>query len=469
MAVAAPTGFGYNPILTSHSLRIQWFQHMNKNQNFYHTLPDGTLKHIHPLGGTEVWTVPSRAHRPIRRPSAPVQLLKPVKKENYCDFCPSAYLKTPPEKSRLVQTKNRAYKKIDRLKPDLYETSRAVFRRVANLFEIVTLDYWVKNHALKPSLAQLRLKKGYLESPTGRAHALKIVDVKLALSGYSPDDLSRLGEKQRLAVADAFFFGSHDLIIAGRHYIPNARTDNQYYSSGEMSPEEHVQFFRFTLEALADLYAQNPKIQYISVFQNWLQPAGASLNHLHKQLVGMDEWGPSIQNELQIVEKNPNIYNDLILNFSRDHHLILAENEHAVAICELGHRYPTLAVYSKSAQSKPEKHSAEELKDFSDLVHACHAATGSQIPCNEEWYYSPPNSKRAIPWHVLIKWRTINQAGFEGATKIYINPLSPRALLSQMAPKLFELRKKGKIGKIRIADECQTKTSPLRYYRAKSK
>ena len=27
---------------------------------------------------------------------------------------------------------------------------------------------------------------------------------------------------------------------------------------------------------------------------------------------------------------------------------------------------------------------------MSDLVHACHAAAGSDIPCNEEWYYKPP-------------------------------------------------------------------------------
>ena len=440
---------------------------MNKNQNFYHTLPDGTLKHRNPLSGTEVWTVPSRAHRPIRRAAAPIQPLLPVKKENYCDFCSSSYLKTPPEKSRLIQNKNRSYKKIDYLDPSLYETSQAVFRRVANLFEIVTYDYWLKNHGFRPSPSQIRRKKNYLENPVGLAHALKIVETKLTFSGYSLENLVRLSEKEKLTHADAFFFGSHDLIIAGRHYVPNARLDNQYYSSGEMSPGEHAQFFRFTLDALADLYTQNPAIRYISVFQNWLQPAGASLNHLHKQLVGMDEWGPSIQRELEAVKKSPNIYNDLIVNFSRNHGLILAENEQAVALCELGHRYPTLAVYSKSPQVRPEKHNSKELKGFSDLVHACHAATGSSIPCNEEWYYAPRNSKRTIPWHVLIKWRTINQAGFEGGTKIYINPLSPEALRNQMAAKLFELRKKGKIGDMRIADECRTPSSPLRYSRFK--
>ncbi len=438
---------------------------MTQNQNFYHTLPDGTLKHRNPLSGTEVWTVPSRAHRPIRRAAAPAQPLRPVKKENYCDFCCSSYLKTPPEKSRLIQNKNRSYKKIDHLNPGLYEGSRAVFRRVANLFEIVTYDYWMKNHGFRPSPAQIRRKKAYLEDSVGLAHALKIVETKLTFSGYSPADLSQLSEKEKLFRADAFFYGSHDLIIAGRHYIPNARNDNQYYSSGEMSPEEHAQFFRFTLDALTDLYAQNPMIRYISVFQNWLQPAGASLNHLHKQLVGMDEWGPSIQRELEAVKKRPNIYNDLIVNFSRDHGLILAENKQAVALCELGHRYPTLAVYSKSAQVRPEKHTPKELRGFSDLVHACHAATGNLIPCNEEWYYSPRDSKQAIPWHVLIKWRTINQAGFEGGTKIYINPLSPEALRTQMAAKLLELRKKGKIGVMRIAEECRIPANPLRYGR----
>jgi len=254
------------------------------------------------------------------------------------------------------------------------------------------------------------------------------------------------------------------LILAGRHYVPGAQFDNQLCSSGELTPAEHAQFMRFTIDAMKDIYANNRYVRYVTIFQNWLRPAGASLDHLHKQLVGIDEWGASIQDEMDMVRENPNIYNELIVNFSADHNLIFAENDHAVALAEIGHRYPTLAIYSKSRHARPEELTDEELRGFSDLVQACHAAMGSQIPCNEEWYFSPRDAIHVMPWHLLIKWRTINQAGFEGGTKIYINPVSPEALRDQMVPRLYELRAAGKIQNLKIATECELKPNPLLYY-----
>lgn len=88
---------------------------------------------------------------------------------------------------------------------------------------------------------------------------------------------------------------------------------------------------------------------------------------------------------------------------------------------------------------------------------------GSQIPCNEEWYYSPRDAVDVMPWHILIKWRTVNQAGFEGGTKIYINPLSPVALRDLVVPRLYELRHMGKINNLKIATECVLKPNPLQY------
>jgi galactose-1-phosphate uridylyltransferase len=232
-----------------------------------------------------------------------------------------------------------------------------------------------------------------------------------------------------------------------------------------MSDDEHYWFMLFTIDALVDIYQHNPYIRYVTIFQNWLQPAGASLDHLHKQLVGLDEWGTSIQAEVDIAREYPNIYNEAIINFSVQNNLVFAENDHAIALAELGHRFPSLAIYSKSKNARPEEHTPEELKGFSDLVHACHAAMGSQIPCNEEWYYSPRDAVDVMPWHILIKWRTVNQAGFEGGTKIYINPLSPVALRDIVVPKLYELRHKGKIKNLRIATECVLKENPLLYCR----
>jgi galactose-1-phosphate uridylyltransferase len=230
-----------------------------------------------------------------------------------------------------------------------------------------------------------------------------------------------------------------------------------------MSPEEHCQYFQFTVDALSDIYSSNRYVRYVTVFQNWLPPAGASFDHLHKQLVGLDEWGHPIQTQMGLLKDNPNIYNESIVNFSAHHNLICAENDHAVALSEIGHPNPTLGIYSKSKNARPLEHSPKELRGISDLVHACHAAMGAQVPCNEEWYYSPPDAPHLMPWHILIKWRTVNPAGFEGGTKIFINPVSPLALRELVVPALNDLRSKGKIRNIRIATECELKPNPLLY------
>jgi len=437
---------------------------MRKIQNPYFTMPDGTLKHINPLTGTEVWTVPARAHRPLyNRTLKPPSPLVKTGKENYCDFCESEYFRTPPEKARLTQTSDGQYQKIERLNPDLIEASHALFRRVANLFEIVTIDYWVKNHGFLLSPSQIQWKHNYLGNSRGLDHISQIINTKLKLLGKTSEEISRLSIEDKTKLADAFFGGAHELVIAGRHFRAGAEWDNELLSSGELTPEEHFRFMRFTIDAMMDIHNNNRYVRYVTIFQNWLQPAGASFDHLHKQLVGLDEWGTSIQSELDIVRENPNIYNESIINFSSYHNLVFAENDFAIALSEIGHRFPTLAIYSKSRNARPEDHSEEALRGFSDLVHACHAAMGSQIPCNEEWYYSPRDAVTVMPWHLLIKWRTINPAGFEGGTKIYINPMSPIHLRDQVVPKLYELRDQGKIRNIRIAMECELKPNPLLY------
>lgn len=110
---------------------------------------------------------------------------------------------------------------------------------------------------------------------------------------------------------------------------------------------------RFTVDTLADLYRQNRYARYVAVFQNWLRPAGASFDHLHKQLVAIDQHGTQAAGEVERLRSNPNIYNDLLLGTAVQHNLVIAENDSAIVFAGFGHRYPTLEIYSKSATCEP--------------------------------------------------------------------------------------------------------------------
>ena len=430
--------------------------------NYLMRMADGTIKQVNPFTGTEVWTVPGRGNRPLGVSIPNPMPLDPARHESHCSFCAKRYLETPPEKARVVRT-NQGFDTLSHLPAEKLFDTVAEFRRIPNLFEIVSFDYWQKNFDYRIPDHIEAYKCKYLASELGRHHVLQVVDQRLKASGMDEADRNRLSIDDRLQMANAFFGGGHEVIVARRHFIEGATHDHQLASSGTLTPEEHSQYMNFTVEALRDLYANNRYIRYVAVFQNWLKPAGASFDHLHKQLVGIDERGVQNDMALQRVRDNPNIYNEAAVNFAGYRNLVVAENDHAIAYAGFGHRYPTLEIFSKSARSQPWNHSPDERRAISDLVHACHAATGSDIPCNEEWYYKPPDVDVAMPWRILIKWRILTPAGFAGGTRIYVNTIDPEALRDRVVPRLFQLRNEGKIAMMKIAFECACTPNCLRY------
>ncbi len=75
-------------------------------------------------------------------------------------------------------------------------------------------------------------------------------------------------------LADAFFGGGHEMVIARRHYKDGATLDTDLYSSGEMTEEEHYWYFKLTIDSIRDIILNNRYVRYISVFQNWLRAYG---------------------------------------------------------------------------------------------------------------------------------------------------------------------------------------------------
>ncbi len=436
-----------------------------QSANIYNVMPDGTVKQVNPFTGTEVWAVPGRKSKPITNeaPSTarPLEVHTP---EDYCSFCPPRYHETPPEKSRLVRHLDGRWERIDILPPDRYFESIAEFRRTGNMFEIVTLDYWRKNYAYKITAARQKWREDYLANPAGLKHITDIVHYKLRQEGKTEEQIERIPLNEKFAIADAFFGGCHEMVIAKRHFREGAQHDMDLYASGEMATEEHFQYFRLTIDAIQDIIQSNRYVRYISVFQNWLRSAGASFDHLHKQLVSLDEWGASIQSQNRMVRDDANVFNEYGANFAAHHNLIFAENDQAIAVAGIGHRYPTIEIYSRSSAGRPYEHSNDEIRGVSNLVHAIHAAMGSLISCNEEWYYTPVDAVYKMPWHILIKWRVNVPAGFEGGTSIFINPLTPIELRDKLVPRLYRLRDENKIAWVRIAEECRVDPNPLKYY-----
>ena len=483
-------------------------------------LCDGTVKQLSPFTGTEVWTVPGRANRPLRLPQVEVRPLTPHMHTHTCAFCSGRYLETPPEYARIVRfasvkdddaaasadagsgnagaaaaraganTGTRAagsgnagaaafgadtkaanakaaasadagaddtWHTFFGLLPEYLDQSVADFRRIPNLFEILPFNYWQANYGFElPERCRDRLEN-YLADAAGYEHLRAIVSAKLRASGAGDAEIAELNLGDIRRHSAGFFGGSHDVLVARRHWRDDAVDTTGLAGSATLSVTEHRVWTQWAVNAMHAQYLQNKHVKYVAVFQNWLRPAGASFDHLHKQVVGVDSLGASLQAEIARVNANGNIYRDFV-DWAYRAGLVVAANDGAVALAGVGHRYPSLEVYSTGPVSEPWLMEPEQVDAVSDLVHALHQATGTQVPLNEEWHYRAPGVAKEMPWRVVLKWRVSTLAGFEGATKIYLNTIDPRSLRERVVRELQQLRasQTGTLAPgIRIGDECE--------------
>ncbi|MDC4232291.1 DUF4921 family protein [Actinomyces sp. B33] len=424
-------------------------------------LADGTVKQQNLLTGTEVWTVPGRGHRPMGIPRSEHRPLDPSHEGDHCAFCEHRYLETPPEKSRLVRDGGGGWHELSGLPAEKLGATTAEFRRIPNLFEIVSYKYWNLNHGHVPSEDARRRMAEYLASSEGYDHIMRVVRARLLASGLTEEEFAAMSETSRLHEANGFFSGGHDLIVARRHFVDGAADDSQLAGSGTLSPDEHYQYTAYTARTMRDLYGLNPQVRYVAAFQNWLKPAGASFDHLHKQLVAIDDLAVQTEAELDRLSSQPEIYEE-ILRVGATRRLLIAQNDHAVAFAGFGHRFPGIEIWPLGGPIEPWQADEERMRAVSDLLHAAHAATGADVPCNEEWYHRPPSVATPMRWRILLKWRISTLAGFEGGTRIYLNTIDPWQVVERVVPRLEEMRESGAIGPMRIGSECRVAPRMLR-------
>ncbi|MDO4412447.1 DUF4921 family protein [Cutibacterium sp.] len=423
---------------------------------YYRELPDGTIKQVNPFTGTKVWTVPGRGARPLSKPPEHIRELTEHDRRAACAFCPDNLLSTPPEKTRLVKRPGGLVCDHDLMRcvpADQLNATVAEFRRVPNLFEILSWQYWQLNWGMDLPRASREWQEEYLSNPAGEAHVRSVLNAKFTAIG-SDQRAEDLNPQELRAASAAFFAGGHDVIIAKRHYTDDGTTTADLAGSGSLSVNEHRAFMALTVDSMVQLHRHNKHVRYVVAFQNWLKPAGASFDHLHKQLVAIDEVGADNESVLPKAVLDPDLFNRWGPDFAVEHGLVLARNEGAVMTVGFGHRYPSVEVWSTSRADQPWRVDPDGIDAVSDLLHAAHVAVGDDVPANEEWHYRPLRTGVPVPWRIILKLRVSTLAGFEGGTKIYVNTISPATLAAMLLPKLFEAREAGRIAAMDLGEEC---------------
>ena len=141
-------------------------------------LADGTTKQVNPFTGSQVWTVPGRADRPLATPPAAVNPLGPDADGTTCAFCSGRYAETTPEKWRSVR-RGDGWERRSGLTLEQVLAEVADFRRIPNLHEIVSVDYWEANHGYRLAPDARARWRAYAAAPGGREHLLAMIRRRL--------------------------------------------------------------------------------------------------------------------------------------------------------------------------------------------------------------------------------------------------------------------------------------------------
>jgi len=220
--------------------------------------------------------------------------------------------------------------------------------------------------------------------------------------------------------------GKHEVIIESRRHVLD------FIELSDDEAELVFVAYQRRLEAIR----QNPKLRFGIVFKNCGPRAGASMEHIHSQIIGLAEVPPAIQVELDSSrayhqQNGTCIFCDLLANEKQLRSRIVDQNEHFTALC------PPASRFNYELWILPNHH-APHFEDENDESLAAAARFlrqnlrhlhGLSSPANYNYlihsapFDSKPNDQ--YHWHIEVLPRLAQLAGFELGTGCFINTIPP--------------------------------------------
>lgn len=181
---------------------------------------------------------------------------------------------------------------------------------------------------------------------------------------------------------------------------------------------------------------KDPRFRYILVFKNHGEPAGASLEHTHSQLIALPIVPRSILEQVEGAKqywdyKERCIYCDIIRQELEQNVRVVAQNEDFVTLSPYAPRFPFETWIAPRAHEAFFEHSSP--RNFENLAKAIKQLLTRQdqvlnSPAYNLVLQSAPlrgSHVESFHWHIEFMPRLTRIAGFEWGTGFYINPVSP--------------------------------------------
>ena len=225
--------------------------------------------------------------------------------------------------------------------------------------------------------------------------------------------------------------GHHEVLVESPNH-------DEHPANAELPQLVHV--IDAYVDRLRDLSAK-PYVQFVSIFRNHGQEAGASLSHAHSQIIAMPFVPTTVDAEIEASmnfwsQHGKCVFCDLIERETKSPRLI-QENEHFAVLAPYSSVNPlefwiipkkhdanplSLASAEKEAFAKTLKATLKALKD---LVNDPPYNYGIHLSINKQ-------AQDCYPWHLEVYPRLAIWAGFEKSTGVYINTVPPETAAAEL-------------------------------------
>ncbi|MDD5435318.1 MAG: galactose-1-phosphate uridylyltransferase [Nitrospira sp.] len=181
---------------------------------------------------------------------------------------------------------------------------------------------------------------------------------------------------------------------------------------------------------------KDPRFQYILIFKNEGEAAGASLEHSHSQLIALPIIPRQVTEEIAGAKlyynyKERCIYCDIVKQEMVAEERTVVENEHFIAITPFAARFPFETwIIPKNHNSCFDEAQPWEYNSLARIMKNLLLRLDKVLnipPYNYIIHTSPLRSQvnEFYHWHLEIMPKLVRIAGFEGGSGFYINPTSP--------------------------------------------
>jgi len=221
-------------------------------------------------------------------------------------------------------------------------------------------------------------------------------------------------------------FGLHEVIIESPQHL---------VSPTEMAPEDLALVLR-TICDRSRLHSADERLTYVMVFKNVGEPAGATIEHAHSQLIAVPVMPRRVQEEMarcteSFHETGRCLFCDIVEEERASGARIVSEDDDFVVLCPYAARFPfemwLLPRFHAPHffQLSPERIPAlaRALQDALARLEVCL----QDPPYNYVVHTAPARGVESghYHWHIEVIPRVTEVAGFEWGTGFYINPLEP--------------------------------------------